>query len=96
MTTGTKYDCLPAHSPQQWLGCPHHVANLILGLQGGCLPSLRFSSSVVGHQHQSPMGWGLPTQSDQGRLNSAGVQVTLEGEEKEPANRVGVSWAADS
>lgn len=58
MNTGTKYDCLPAHSPQQWLGCPYHVANLILGLQGGCLPSLRFASSVVGNQHQSPMGWG--------------------------------------
>ena len=41
------------------------------------------------------MGWALPTQSDQRRLSGAGVQVTLGGEEKEAANRVGVSWAAD-
>lgn len=94
MNTGTKYDCLPAHSPQQWLGCPYHVANLILGLQGRCLLSLRFASSVVGNQHQSPMGWGQLTWSDQRRLSGAGVQMTLE-EEKEPANREGVFWAAD-
>lgn len=46
-----------------------------MGLQGGCLPSLRFSSSAVGNRHQSPMGWALPTQSDQRRLSGAGVQV---------------------